>query len=195
MEKYRVKIKLTEPLLGTVSGNKELATDYIAANHPDGLQDDEMEAIENMDEVVEKATTYFPKLEDGSPFLWDYQIKGFFKDACGMLNRVGPKLKAYKKIIDGLIFPQPRKIPVNLAGEMGFIERPLRVPTPKGERSALARSETVPADSTVEFCVLLLDDSLEKNLKGWLEYGQLRGLGQWRNSGMGRFEVVSFEKE
>ena len=199
MEKFLVKIEFTEPLLGTVPGDPEIAEGMVAENHPNGVQEDELEAIEGLaaDEEIEKRTTYFPR-EDDKPFLWDYQVKGFFKDAQGMLNRVGDKniaMKAYKKFIDGIIFPQPRKIFIAVAGEITFTQRPLRAPTPKGERSALARSETIPAGSSIEFAVLSLRDGMEKVLKAWFEYGQLRGLGQWRNSGMGRFKVVSFTKE
>lgn len=32
-----------------------------------------------------------------------------------------------------------------------------------------------------------MDDAHEKAVLEWLEYGQLRGIGQWRNSGKGRF--------
>ena len=35
--------------------------------------------------------TVFPRNENGEPVLYDYQIKGFFKDSCGMLARVGGK--------------------------------------------------------------------------------------------------------
>ena len=31
-------------------------------------------------------------------------------------------------------------------------------------------------------------DLAEKLVREWLDYGKLRGLGQWRNSGKGRFE-------
>ena len=30
-------------------------------------------------------------------------------------------------------------------------------------------------------------DRLQKLVLEWLDYGKLRGLGQWRNSGKGRF--------
>jgi len=32
-----------------------------------------------------------------------------------------------------------------------------------------------------------MDDSHEKAVLEWLNYGALRGIGQWRNSGKGRF--------
>ena len=64
--------------------------------------EDEIAAL-GADAVAEKGKTVFPRT-DGQPILYDYQIKGFFKDACGMLARVKSKkssaLKAYKKIID-----------------------------------------------------------------------------------------------
>ena len=82
------------------------------------------------DAVAERGMTVFPRLEDGTPFLWDYQIKGFFKDACGVLRKVpgkrSAKIKAYKKEIDGLIFPQPRRIPLALSGPVRECQRPLR---------------------------------------------------------------------
>lgn len=199
METLRVKLTLIEPLLGTTSGNKELAKEFIAAKHPEGMQEDEeraMEDIEDVAEELEKSSTFFPK-EDGVPFLWDYQLKGFFKDACNMLRRV-PKtlstgLKAYKKVIDGLVFPSPRKILINVSGEMQWTERPLRASTPQGERIALARSETVPAGSALEFDIKYMDPDLLDVILEWLEYGELRGLGQWRNSGMGRFSFEIIE--
>ena len=52
---------------------------------------------------------------------------------------------------------------------------------------ALAHSETVPEGSTIEFDVTLFCDSHEAVFREWLNYGEVRGLGQWRNSGKGRF--------
>ena len=99
------------------------------------------------------------------------------------------QLRAYKKEIDGLIFPQPRQIPLILpeGEEMGFCERPLRAHTAQGERVALARSEQAPVGTTVEFEVRMLRADLHLFVEEWLDYGRLRGFGQWRNSGMGRF--------
>ncbi len=181
----KIEITLIEPLLGTLAGNKELVEDYIAGNHPDGVQDDEIKSIP---EQVVKGSTYFARTSDDKPHLWDYQIKGFFKDACSMLNRT-PKhaLKAHKKIVDGLIFPRPRKIPLVLSGDLFFEVRPIRIDGPKGERVALARSEAAPIGTKLRCDILFLDAKLKPYIKKWLDYGVLRGLGQWRNSGMGRF--------
>lgn len=97
------------------------------------------------------------------------------------------KITAYKKVIDGLIFVSPRMIPICFSGEMSECQRPLRAQTAQGERVSLANSEQIPAGSTCEFEVLCMDDSHEKAVREWLDYGVLRGIGQWRNSGKGRF--------
>ena len=96
-------------------------------------------------------------------------------------------MKAYKKIIDGLIFVGPREIPIMFDGDVGLIQRPLRAQTAQGERVALAMSETVPAGATMEFEVKVLDRKLLPAVREWLDYGELRGLGQWRNAGHGAF--------
>ncbi len=191
----KVKITFTEALLGTLSGNPEIAEEFIASKHPDGPQEDELHA-ELPEGDVEKSSTIFPR-DDGRPFVWDYQIKGFLKDACSMLRRASDnrssKLKAYKKVIDGLIFPGPRKIFIDIVGDITWCERPLRARTAQGERIALARSESIPADSSITFDITCLDKKYIPLVEEWRDYGALRGLGQWRNSGKGRFswELIS----
>lgn len=102
-------------------------------------------------------------------------------------------LIADKKVIDGLIFIQPRMIPILTNGEIRDCQRPLRAQTAQGERVSLVNSEEIPAGSTCEFDVILLDDSHEKVVREWLDYGILRGIGQWRNSGKGRFTYTAYE--
>lgn len=141
--------------------------------------------------------TVFHRTEDGKPMLWDYQIKGFFKNSCSALRKVtgteSNKIKAYKKEIDGLIFIQERKIPFIMAGEIGNCQRPLRASTAQGERVALANSESVPAGSEVVFTIQCLHDAHMKAVIEWLDYGRLNGIGQWHNSGKGRFEWTQIE--
>lgn len=131
----------------------------------------------------------------------DYQIKGFFKDACSSLRRVpgtrSSKLTAFKKVIDGTVFVEQRKIPFKLpdGAECGRCERPLRASSASGERVALAASETVPAGTVLEFSVLVMNPKDAETVREWLDYGRLRGLFQWRNSGKGRFEWEEVESE
>lgn len=191
MKKLHIKLTFTAPVLGTSPANEDIYRDFIGSKAPDAASVEDEVAALGADAVIEKGMTVFPRTEDGRPFFYDYQIKGFFKDSCGGLRKVtgseSSKIKAYKKEIDKLIFPQPREIPVSFEGEIGKCERPLRAATAQGERISLACSEQIPAGATCEFDVVLLSDSHEKALREWLDYGGLSGIGQWRNSGMGRF--------
>jgi len=197
MVEYEVKMTLTEEALGTAPGNVELYRDWVASKHPTGvIQPDELVTIDNIgvdiDDEVNKGVTFFHRTDKNEPFIYDYVIKGFFKDACGALRKaddtLSSKVKAYKKEIDGLIFINPRQIVCQIPEglEMGFCERPLRCSTPQGERVALARSETIPAGTVLEFRVTLLTEKLEDVMYEWFDYGKYRCLGQWRNSGKGR---------
>ena len=197
MKEIKVKLTFLEEVLGTASADKEIHDKFIAANAPDApSRKEEIEAL-GFEEVIEKSMTVFPRNADGKPIFWDYQIKGFFKDACGMLRKIpnsaSSKIKAYKKEIDGLIFVKEREIPIIFDGEIGSCQRPLRAQTAQGERVALANSETVPAGSTIEFTIQLMCDTHEKAVREWLDYGVFRGIGQWRNSGKGKFEWSEVE--
>ena len=120
MKGIRVKLTFTEGILGTSPNDEEIYRRFIVdkgrnngAEIPEAVEVAELEALP-VDEQIEKGMTVFPRTEDGRPFLWDYQIKGFFKDTCAMLKKVpgtrSSKVKAYKKEIDGLIFPVERQI-------------------------------------------------------------------------------------
>lgn len=190
-ERRQYRLIFTEPILGTSPMNSEIYSDYIGKKAPDAASlEEEIEAL-GADAVVEKGMTGFPRDPAGNPILWDYQIKGFFKDSCGMLGRLkdrteSAKLKAYKKIIDGLIFVYPRQIALT-CGEMGICQRPLRAQTAQGERVALSSSEELSAGTQAVFEIESYDPALWPAIEEWLNYGAARGIGQWRNSGKGRF--------
>lgn len=190
---YHVTLSFIEPLLGTVPKNPEVYAAYIAGKA--ALTEEQLaEELAGVQSVEEQGWTGFMTDESGRPYLLDYVVKGFFKDACSMLRRVpgsqSSKLSAYKKVIDGLVFVEPRKIYIDLAGDLTVVERPLRAQTAQGERVALARSDAAPAGSMIEFDVRVLGSSVSTALlEEWLAYGRRRGLGQWRNSGAGAFEA------
>lgn len=197
MKELRIRVHFIEEILGTASANPELHREYIASKAEDAASIEEEIAAIGVTAEVEKAMTVFPRDAEDNPIFWDYQWKGFFKDTCSALKRVdGTKsksMKAYKKIIDGLVFPSPRMIPIKFDGEMGDCQRPLRASTPQGERIALANSEAIPAGAECELSILLFDDSLVDAVIEWLDFGKYRGMGQWRNSGKGRFEYEIIE--
>lgn len=190
MKTMKIRITTIEEMLGSLPNNKELHETYIASKAPDAKSIEEEVAAVGEGAVIEQQMTVFPRHNE-RPVLFDYQIKGFFKDSAGSLRKVSgsesSKIKAYKKEIDGLIFVSPRYILIDFDGEMDCCQRPLRASTPQGERVALAHSEAIPAGAVLEFEVTCLNDGLVKAVKEWLNYGKLRGLGQWRNSGKGRF--------
>lgn len=198
MKILKVKVTFTEELLGTASSNKEIHEEFIASKAPDAPSMEEEVAAVGVEEVFDKSMTVFPRNAEGSPIAWDYQWKGFFKDACGMLRKVEgtacSKVKSYKKEIDGLIFVNPRQIPIEFDGEMGICQRPLRAQTAQGERVALASSESIPAGATMTFEIQTMVDNDVKFVKECLNYGKLRGFGQWRNSGKGRFDYEVLEE-
>ena len=77
---------------------------------------------------------------------------------------------------------------------MDICQRPLRAQTAQGERVALASSETVPEGSTMTFEIKCLLDTHIPAVIEALEYGAMRGFGQWRNSGKGRFHYEILER-
>lgn len=222
MKTIRVKCTFTDEMLATMPGNESLYSDYIASKAFEGLEtdkakkeakkntDEEKEILHemNVEEELEKATTYFFKDEKGEPFIWNYMIKGFLKSACGALRKVSgtksSKVKAFKKEIDQLffVFPDAKKktergIKIHDYGEIKMLERSLRASTPQGERVALARSETVPAGSWIEFDIVMLRDEDEDWLMEMLDYGEFMGLGQWRSGSKGSFvyEIIEDKKK
>ena len=94
---YQIKITFTEPILGTAPQDKDIYSNYILEANANG--DDTFSELETVRD--EKGRTGFHKLEDGSPIIYDYMLKGFFKDACGMQTRIdgslSKKIKAYKR--------------------------------------------------------------------------------------------------
>lgn len=191
-KRIKVKVKFTDEILGSSPSDSEIYDTYIASKAPSTTNaEEEVSVIENM-ETDSKGMTVFPRNDNDEPIMWDYQIKGFLKDACGMLSRVKgsecSKVKAYKKVIDGIIFVAPRQIVIKTDKPIGTCQRPLRASTPQGERVALAISEKIEAGAEMEFELILLEGNYEPMLREIFDYGVLRGMGQWRNSGKGRFE-------
>lgn len=192
----RVEITFTEPVLATTPGNKEIATDYVLSKNPNGVADDEYDVLEE----TEKSSTVFP-LEDDKPFKWDYQIKGFFKEACETmimtdvmkqeeLKKVRLTKYLFKKTIDKMIHIAPRKVFYQIpeGGKITINERPLRKENFKGGKVALARSEELPIGTKLVFEIIVRNPNLEQFIKPWLDEGKFSGFGQWRSASWGRFE-------
>jgi hypothetical protein len=201
----KIRLTLTEEVLGSSPNKEDIYREFIASKAPDAATiEDEVAAI-GVDSVMDGKKTVFPRNEDGVPCLYDYQVRGFFKEAFAALAKAGKagyqggqhcaNLKAYKKTVDQQLFVVPRMIPYQYGSqEVGSCVRPLRADTAQGTRVALASSETVPAGAFVEFETIEILPELEDCIKEALEYGQFHGLGQWRNSGKGAFTYEILEE-
>jgi hypothetical protein len=190
--KLNVELTLTEEMLGTKAANKDVFADFIASKAPD--DDLRKQELDNAEHREEAGTTVFPR-ENGEIGIYDYQLRGFFKEACGAINRFDKdetgleKLSAYKTKIDGCVFVFPRFIPFKMpVGTIpGVCERPLRAETAQGPRVSVCRSESVPAGTKFQLQIDIKSKDLIPYVHAWLNYGSLKGLGQWRNSSRGRF--------
>ena len=190
---YRMyaRILYIEPILGTCPSDPEIARRFIASKAPDApTQEEEIAAI-GTEGVIGRTMTIFPVNAKGVPIHWDYQWKGHAKDSWQALKKVegsvSSKISAGKKMVDKLIFPGPRRIPIIFNGKMEICERPLRANTPMGERVSLAMSEQIPAGAYSDVYFDFLVESDVRFVRDELNYGRFAGMGQWRNSGKGRF--------
>ncbi len=193
-EILKVRLTLKEPILGTVPKDPEVYKNYIQSKSP-RLEDDETDSVPvASDELEKKGWTGFHTDKNGV-FLFDYQILGFFKEAGNCLKeQLG--IKNLRSKIDMFVFVEPRRI--YIAKEpAGYIERPLRGQTMQGPRVTLVRSDYVPAGTSFEITIKILKNKeIDKDvICNILEYGELRGLGQFRNGGYGRFTFEVIEED
>jgi len=183
---YHLKIVFTQPLLGS-QPQKDVATQFVQAKARDlGLE--VADEVETLPEMLEKGTTVFHQL-DGQRILYDYNFKGFLKESAQVQNGL-EGVKALRSKVDNLVFVRPRQIVLHAPqGKIEYLERPLRAQTAQGPRTSLARSEMLPAGTQFE-CELHVwpGPVSEKVLRGLLDYGRYKGIGQWRNGSYGQFE-------
>lgn len=195
MSKYRVRLEFIEAVLGTVALDPEAYTEFAGgANAPDpATVAEELEGLPG----VQKGLTGFFRLPDGTPYMLNYVLKGFCKEACSIMRRVSgsksSKITAFKKVIDGLVFVEPRQIVLHLPTDatLEVLSRPLRAETALGARVAIARSEMCPPGTWMEFEIEAVGGVVdEATLQEWLDYGRRKGLGAWRNAGYGAFKFT-----
>lgn len=192
IHEMRVRIKFTQPILGSMPADEELYTKFIASKAPaEWLVDEEVENIPEVD--YDKGVTVFPQDKQGI-FLYNYHIKGFFKHA-GNVLKDQLKIKNLRSKLDDYLFIKERKIYLIRDGKIiqeedRILERPLRAKTMQGERVALASSEVIDPPAEAIFTVQLLEHKEVKmdTIKELLDYGRFMGIGQWRNASFGSFE-------
>jgi hypothetical protein len=180
MLELKYRITLMEKMLGTVPKNKDIFSRYIASER---TGEDE---IANVPEGEESGYTGFFTKKNGI-YLYDYHIKGFLKEA-GNILKDSLTLKNLKSKLDNYLFVFPREIFLQDAPD-GVLERPLRAMTMQGPRVSLAKSDYVEAGLSFEITIKVLDhkEITQEVVEKLLDYGALKGLGQWRNGSWGRF--------
>jgi hypothetical protein len=193
MKTLKIEAVYTEECLGTNASNPEIHGIYIAGLAADAPSRAEEVAAVGAETVERAGMTVFPKDENGRWMMWDYMVKGMLKHAASALREVDRNpwkgIKNYRKQLTDLLFVEPRKIIFNLpeGQTIGNCQRPLLGQTPQGPRVALANSETLPAGTKFNFSIVMFNDDMVEKVKLLLDYGKYMGLGQWRNSGKGRF--------
>jgi hypothetical protein len=181
----RYRLTLTERMLGTVPTKTDLYTSYIAEKA--GLEPEEAAVEQQMvPDHGQAGYTSFYRDCDGI-YLFDYHIKGFLKEAGQVLKDI-LGIKALRSKLDNFCFVLPRYIHLQEKPD-GVLERPLRAQTMQGPRVTLAKSDYVEAGLAFKVEIALLPHKeLNYNLiERLLDYGQLKGLGQFRNGSYGRF--------
>lgn len=194
------------PMLGSNPANPQIYEQFIQSKIADlrkGEEEKNMLPTEEQLKEMEKdirAQGFTVFLRDGDNLVISgHVIKGFFKAALttlkGQLNIGSPKSK-----IDELLFvgenyiPLTRKDGTPITKPDKICERSLRCETMQGPRVSLASSEQVD-EWQVAVTLTLIDNSGTAKSKPltWdvieecLNYGYFKGLGQWRNSGLGSF--------
>lgn len=189
--KFDLTIKFTSSILGTMP-QRDIAVEHILSKVADDGGECPPDEVATLSGELEKGTTAFHRLED-KPIAYDYQVKGFLKNAAQVFNGKSGNPKNFRSKVNNTVFVSPRQIQYELpeGAEIGICTRPLRAETAQGPRVAIARSEEIPAGASIKCQVTILDGEItEKHLRGLLDYGQYIGLGQWRNGGHGSFEYT-----
>lgn len=201
IDTYKLKVIFLTEVLGG-QPDREVATRFLTGKATEAGVEVPPEELDTLAETLEKGTTTFHHQPDGTPILWDYQVKGFLKEAGRVLNgKADGKFtmpKAMRSKVDSLVFISPRQIKLNLpnGGEMTYLERPLRAETAQGPRVALARSEMLPIGTWFECGIsVIVGDITENVLRELLDYGYYKGLGQWRNGRWGSFSYTLTKEE
>jgi len=195
------------------NGNRKTYTNYIVSKSMDAEAAAEEMSHLPPDEIIGENKTVFLRefaevldkdgnlvtAAHGRPCLKSYMIKALFKTAVQALKPIAgtesSKLKTYNAVISERTFMKPEMlIPLNIPEGlfMTDCERPCRNEWPP--TTFLKSSEEVPAGTTFEFTVRVLDKKYAPVVKEWLKYGHLYGLGCWRNSGKGTFSHQILEE-
>ncbi len=114
IEKMTVKITFTEDILGSLPADENLLTRFVSSKI-----DDPMLQAEEGDCLPERSRdsghTVFPEDDEGI-FLWNYQVKGFLKEAANNM-KLAVGVKNLRSKINNFVFITERRIRIKRDGE------------------------------------------------------------------------------
>jgi hypothetical protein len=213
MEIYEVQIKFLREILGSLP-NKEVFEKFLA---PKALEEgvkkeriaEEMDNLPSDEEIgaEDNSMSRFARTEKG-PFIYENVIMGFLKNSGDVLKtQLG--IAALKSKIEDFVSIAPIKnyftdANGNIISKVDELtkDRTKSINAKFGEKlSVLGSSEKI-SHANLKFYIMLIENKATKQsgavtgdvIQELLEYGRLKGLGQWRNAGYGSFEVTSFKK-
>jgi hypothetical protein len=194
--KYNVEIAFTEPLLASSPEDPKVYEQFIASRKRTEAEERGEEVDTLPAEIVEKVGSSVFHRDATGLFLYDYKLRGFFKEAAAAVTGKGG-ITGYKSKIDKWVFVTPRRLYLQYNGAVitkadGTAQRPVRAMTAQGPRIALKKSEFINPGThfSAEILVLPLGEKeiTEQRIREWLEYGKLTGIGEWRTGSYGRFD-------
>ena len=191
----------TDSLLGSSPSSKEIFSTFLVdRTKTTAERNAAREDVDNIIENDEKGTTIFYRDKNGCLILNGYHIKGFLKEAAKALKHQ-VNLKSYLSKVDTYVFVMEKNIPIMRDGKQimepdGYLERPLRCETAQGPRVALSKSEEILDPWYVDVTIRVVENAGTAKsapidmdmIEGFLDYGAMKGLLQWRNAGHGSFE-------
>lgn len=230
--RYRVRVTLLTDALGTKPCSADIATRYLQQRMTkadrmarDLTEEDRIAAANEKVEQAEKAMTIFYKDDEGRPVIQGFQIMGFLKEAA--ITQSNDRTKLASNFYAGSLktrIEQAYNVPdywIRIRLPDGYdpyetvkgadggdvrrwkvFERPLRSEVRGVQMTSIAKSEVIPAGSTLEFDVEIRSETVPVSsgkqsakvdaydlLIELLGEGQRRGLMQFRNAGYGRFRA------
>lgn len=186
-----------ESILGTELSPEDRAK--IAAGDLESFK----ETVKELD--TRGTTIFFWNKELDRPMIGDHMIYGFMKAAAEAIGRTVERKKSmlfhsisYTQSIinqhvrcDQEFLTFDKDIERLPDGTPKYLQRSLRAQTAQGPRVSLVKSEVVPAGAKLRFTLKVLNDSPldEQAIHRLFSYGEMTGLGQWRNAGYGTFHA------
>ena len=188
-------------ILGAQPANPDVRSEFIASKAATLAKgDEETDMLPDAENLEKKNLTVFLRDgDDGALCLCDYVIKGFLKEALAVLkSEIGILAPASK--VDNFIKVDPAYLRFTRSGQPitgcdVVFERPLRAMTMQGPRTSVTASETINPGWQLDFTISLIENTGTPKsraltfdaIESALDYGDFKGLGQWRNAQNGRF--------